>query len=72
MKVEFLVDTEPYLKGDVIEIADDRAQDLLNQNLVTAVGEDVKVKIQASEPKDPCEDKIVETKAITPEDIENK
>ncbi len=72
MKVEFLVDTEPFIKGDVIEVADDRAQDLLNQNLVVAVSQDIKVKIQASEPKDPCEDKAVETKAITPEDVENK
>ena len=72
MKVKFLVDTEPYAKDDVIEVAEDRAQDLLNQNIVVAVSEDTEVKIQASEPKDPCEDKEVETKAITPEDVENK
>ena len=72
MKVKFLVDTEPYAKDDVIDLAEDRAQDLLNQNLVVMVAEDTEIKIQASEPKDPCEEKGVETKAVTPDEVENK
>ncbi len=68
MKVEFLVDTEPYAKGDVVDFAEDRAEDLIRQGLAKAVDENSEVKIAAEEK---AKGKV-KTKAVTPEDTENK
>lgn len=69
MKVEFLADTEPYAKGDVVDFAEDRAQDLIRQGLVKEADENAAVKIAAEERANKGQ---VETKAVTPEDVENK
>lgn len=68
MKVEFLTDTEPYAKGDVADFSEDRAQDLIRQGLAKEAGENAEVKIAAEEKAKAN----VKTKAVTPEDVENK
>lgn len=68
MKVKFLVDTEPYTKDDVVDFPEDRAEDLIRQEIAVEVEENSKVKIAAEEEKE----RGIETKAVTPEDVENK
>ena len=68
MKLKFLVDTEPYSKGDVAVFAEDRAQDLIRQGIAEEADERAEVKIQAEEK---AKEKT-ENKAVDSGNVENK
>jgi hypothetical protein len=52
MRVKYLKDAEPYQKGDVVEVPDDRADNLIENGTVEQVSSDTEVRVQATENKD--------------------
>lgn len=70
MRVEFLKNTEPYQAGDVIDVGDDRGDDLIRQGLAKRVENTTAVKVQAEEKHEEKTSPQIEHKAV--EGSENK
>lgn len=51
MRIKYLKDAEPYQKGDVVEVPDDRADNLIENGTVEQVSSDTDLRVQATENK---------------------
>jgi hypothetical protein len=70
MRVQFLVATEPYSVNDVIEVSEDRGEDLIRQGLAKQVESTVPVNVASEEKEEEKPAPAIEHKAI--EGSENK
>lgn len=62
MKLKFLVTTEPYTEGDVVDFPEDRAQDLIRQGIAVEADENAPLKIAAEKKaKEQAENKSVDS-----------
>ncbi len=58
MRVQFLKDNEPYQKGDVVDIADDRVDYLLDQDIAKKVDSDTPLFVKATGARQPEQEKL--------------